>query len=108
MVRKKFSPTTNQYYIRCTGLSLKEEKCSVFIYTIKLGNSSEDLKIKNMLSTHNHAKFTCSHLYEDLRCQMIPKEIKDKAFEEYIDGEDLSEIYKILKKDFKSKFHNFY
>ena len=50
----------------------KEENCSIFIYAIKLGNYSEDLIIKNMLSTHNHANFTRSHLYGDLKCQMIP------------------------------------
>ena len=56
-----------------------------------------------MLSTHNHAIFISSHLCGNLKCQTITKEIKEKAFKEYIDGEDLSEIYKIMKRDFISE-----
>ena len=100
LIKHKFTPSTNQFYIYCDLSNRipckRTSSCKAFYYG--KFNKNGLFYLKKINDTHNHARYTNSDLSNLLKIDDIPKDILEYALEFFIKGDNVSDILKLLPK----------
>ena len=96
--KKKFNFATHQFYLNCS--ITQNSPCEAQVYGIK-EKDSDQIKIKKILSSHNHPKLTKSEFLSNIGIEDIPKKILEFGYNSFLNGEEPHEILQDLRKEFK-------
>ena len=112
MYSKSFSVSTNQYYMRCEyynkvdKFSKNRHFCKSLIYAAYCAVKPNQLKVKKILTEHNHELYTKEEIDFKSKNKIIsiPDNIQNEAYNLFIAGFTCGEIYQVIKeREFKDR-----